>query len=147
MKKLIALAILLVACQTTAPRSVSSPRPAGVSASSATGALTAFLGGAKAQDIQAMAAVWGTSEGPAGGQKTRQELEQGLYYNMKCLRNDSFKILDDSQGPAGARILNVQITRGSLSRTTRFTTVAGPENKWYVNAFDPKPVSDLCMSR
>jgi hypothetical protein len=125
------------------------PLPAGtqVGAASAAGAVAAYMDAVKAEDIQAMSAVWGTSAGLLRDQVSETDLFQRSFIMIKCLRHDNYTVLSEASGQAGKRILAIQITRGPLTRSTNFTVVTGPGNRWYVESFEVPQLDDICKSR
>jgi hypothetical protein len=128
------------------------PAPAGPSGAITGGAtpgaaLTSFMDAVKAEDLQAMSAVWGTTTGPARETIPRTELEKREVYTAKCLRHDAFRVLNETKGSSGARVLAVELTKGPLTKTTNFTLVPGPQNRWYVFDIDLAPVNAICLAR
>jgi hypothetical protein len=145
-KKLIGLGLLLVACRgSMGPKQAPAPGAPGAATPSA--AVTAFMDGVKAGDLQAISAVWGTSAGSIRNDIPEPELSKREFYLISCTKHDKFTVLSDAPGPEGSRVLAVQITRGSLTRATNFEVVPGPENRWYVKNLDLKAVNDICLAR
>ena len=150
MKKLIGLGVLLVACRGGSMSSTPTPSAGttgGVGAATARTAVDAFMAAVKAEDLQALGAIWGTQQGPAREQMSRADLEMREYYIVKCLRHDKYTILSDAGAPAGARVFTVQLTYGPLTRSTNFSLVPGPQNRWYVRDVELKQVDDICLKR
>jgi hypothetical protein len=142
--------ILLLSLAVAACRSGSSEPPK-VSASpnlpGAAGprqAVERFLGAAKSQDLQELSIAWGTSKGPARDQFERTELEKRLIVMQGCYDSDKHRILDEQPGDNGKRILRVELTKGVVTKTPRFTTVKGPSDRWYVEDADFSAVTSLC---
>ncbi len=123
-------------------------RPATVAepgAGTATNAVRQFLAAAKAQDLQAMSAVWGNEESPLRDRVERQELERRLLIMMCHLRHDESRIGDSEPGEAGRLIHPVELTRGRLSATSKFTVVKNKESgRWYVEVFEMEPLRPFC---
>ena len=147
MKKLIGLGLLLVACRgSMGPKQAPAPGAPGAATPSA--AVTAFMDGVKAGDLQAISAVWGTSAGSIRNDIPEPELSKREFYLITCTKHDKFSIVADASGPDGRRILAVQITRGSLTRSTNFTLVTGPQSRWYVESLEVSPkLDDICKAR
>ena len=103
------------------------------------GSVERFLAAVRAEDLQAMAAVWGTKDGPVKD-ITRQELEQREMIMARCLENDSATFVDNTAGLGGDRLLRYTLFRGQVSRTTTFTVVPGPESRWYVEQINLRDV-------
>jgi len=153
-KRTILLLLTVAACRsasTPSPSTTSSPSP-GSSASSANlpgaaaprQAVERFLGAAKSQDLQEMSIAWGTSKGPARDQFERAELEKRLIVMQGCYDSDKHQVVDEQPGDNGKRVLRVEITRGAVTKTPRFTTVKGPSDRWYVEDADFAAVTALC---
>ena len=148
MRKLFIGLLLLAACKTsTTDTPASGPAPA-AAASSARPALDAFLAAIKAKDLQALGAAWGDKNGAIRDSKriSRDELEKRELVLMCYFNHDSYKVLDDAQAAGGERKMTVALTRGTLTRTTDFFLVSGPE-RWYVRTANMEPVRDLCSRK
>jgi hypothetical protein len=149
--------ITLVSACATSPSKASSaaPMPAVAPAGNTTGAadpraaVLAFLDAAKNQDLQALAAVWGSSEGSVRdtGAIPRDEMEKRELIMMCYLTHDSHQILSEAPAANSERVIAAQLRRGSLARTANFFAVAGPGGRWYVRAFDMESLTDLCRAK
>jgi hypothetical protein len=143
-RKLLLIGLLLAgACTTrTVPVPESSatlgPRPA----------LAEFLASVRAQDLQAMSGAWGDKDGAVRDNKkmSRQEMEQRELLLMCYFRHDKYRVLGESPGQDDERVLSVELTKGTLTRTTNFYMTRGSE-RWYVRSADIEPVRDLCTDR
>jgi hypothetical protein len=107
-------------------------------------AVERFLGAAKSQDLQEMSIAWGTAKGPARDQFERTELEKRLIVMQGCYDSDKHRIIDEQPADNGKRILRVELTKGGVTKTPRFTTVKGPSDRWYVEDADFAAVTALC---
>ena len=148
MRKLFIGLLLLVACKTrTADIPVSGPTPA-TAASSARPALDAFLAAIRAKDLQALGGAWGDKNGAIRDSKriSRDELEKRELLLMCYFNHDSFTVLNDEAAAGGERKMTVRLTKGTLSRTTDFLLVSGPQ-RWYVRTGNVEPVRDLCARK
>ena len=151
-KRTILLLLTVAACRSASTPSPGSTGPAGSPVSSANlpgaaaprQAVERFLGAAKSQDLQEMSIAWGTSKGPARDQFERTELEKRLIVMQGCYDSDKHRIIDENPGDNGKRILRVELTKGTVTKTPRFTTVKGPSDRWYVEDADFAAVSALC---
>jgi len=154
-KKLIGLGLLLlVACQRKVVVSSPAPTSRGTSAT-AVGqvgggtpdeAVAMMMAAGKSEDLQAVGAVWGDDQGLAREKWSRQEFEMRAYYVVKCLRNDRYTVLSESPAAAGGRrVLNVQVFKGTLSPTTNFKVVKGPNGRWLVEQADLEPLTKICQ--
>jgi hypothetical protein len=147
---------LASACATSPSKATSTaPMPAVAPAGNTTGAadpraaVLAFLDAAKNQDLQALAAVWGSSEGSVRdtGAIPRDEMEKRELIMMCYLTHDSHQILSEAPAANSERVIAAQLRRGSLARTANFFAVAGPGGRWYVRAFDMESLTDLCRAK
>jgi hypothetical protein len=116
-------------------------------AATARDAATQFMGAVKAQDLQAMGAVWGTASGPARDVLEREDLDKRLVLLQQCYDHDRFQILEESLGPQGTRNIRIQVTRGNTTRIPTFRVVQGPSNRWYVLDTDfPAVQGEFCTA-
>jgi hypothetical protein len=144
--------ILLLVLAAAACRSGSSAAPSSSSAPAANlpgaaaprQAVERFLGAAKSQDLQELSIAWGTSKGPARDQFERSELEKRLIVMQGCYDVEKHRIIDEQAGDNGKRVLRVELTKGAITKTPRFTTVKGPSDRWYVEDADFGAVTSLC---
>lgn len=140
----IALVLLCfaVAC---APPATTTRAPGGLAgAPAARLAVEQFLGAVRAQDIQAMTAVWGTSRGPARETMEPDQLERRAIILQCYLAHDQFRIVTEAAGEAGRRVFRVELTRGNATRQPAFYTIPGPNQRWYVENVELAAVRDFC---
>jgi hypothetical protein len=105
-----------------------------------------FLNGARAQDIQAMSVVFGTSRGPARDNMSRDELEKRLIILQCYFNHDKFRILSETPGDGGHRVVATELTRGTNVRTPSFYTITGPGGRIYIDNMEIAAVKDFCRS-
>lgn len=98
----------------------------------------------KAQDLQAMSAVWGTEKGPARETLSRDQVDKRELIMQCYLGHDTYHILSSAPARNGATAFQVSLTKGPLTRQTTVSTVRGPSNRWYVDDVAIPPVKDLC---
>jgi hypothetical protein len=103
-------------------------------------AVDRFLAAVRAQDLQALSVVWGTKSGPARDNIQREELEKREVIMTQCLSNDSASFVDDTPGLGGDHLVHFTLYRGSVTRTTAFTTQEDASSRWYVKEIDLKGV-------
>jgi len=130
----------------TTPQPVLTPRADNgmTGAATARGAVTEFLDAVKAQDIQAMSVIFGTRSGPSRDNMDRSQLEKRLIILQCFFSNDKFRILDETLGESGHRVITVELTKGGNVRTPRFYAIAGPSNRFYVDNMEIAAVRDFC---
>ncbi len=148
MKKLLLAATIaglvgLAACHPAPSTSAADVSPG---APTAEAAVQRFFGAVHAEDLQAMAMVWGTHAGPARDNMDRAELEKREVI-LQCYFNfDTFRILSQTPEVDGRRIVTVELTRAGKTRDPKIYTVLGPSSRWYVENLDIATVRDFCGS-
>ena len=133
----------------TGPQPVAAPPGSATGGADARSAVLAFLNAGKAQDLQALSAVWGTSEGSArsNNNMSRDEMEKRELIMMCYLDHETHQVLSDAPSANNERVVAVQLRRGLLTRTANFQAVPGPGGRWYVRAFDMEALTDFCRSK
>lgn len=155
MRKL-AIVVLLVmtACKRqVVVSSAPSSQPAPSANANAPGAAThreavdRFFQAAKVQDVQALASVWGSAtRGAARTFMAPEELEMRVIYMLKCLRHDSYTIMTETPALGDKRIFAVQSKYRNLTAMADYTTTRGPDNRFYVEQFDPAKLNAVCSA-
>jgi hypothetical protein len=142
-RKLLIGLLLAAACtsrtvQVPATSQEAGPRPA----------LAAFLAAVRASDLQAMSGVWGDKNGPVRDSRkmTRDDMEHRELIMMCYFRHDKYRILGESPGPNDEQVFQVELSKGTLRRTTKFYLTQGGD-RWYVRYAEMDPVKDLCADR
>jgi hypothetical protein len=116
-------------------------------ASSSEAAVRQFLFAAKAQDLQAMSAVWGTAESPTRDRADRTEMERRLIIMTCHLRHDESRIGPPVTGATGTVTHRVELTQGDKQAAPVFTTVRNTSSgRWYVQEFDILAVQSFCRT-
>ena len=110
-------------------------------------AVEQFLAAARAQDLQAFSAIWGSERGPARDVVDRSQLEKRELTMMCYLTHDRFEISGDITPKPGEHDYTVELTRGTQTRETKMTTVQGPSDRWYVLDVQLAPLQDLCSQK
>jgi hypothetical protein len=159
-KKLIGIgALLLVACQRSVQVSSPTPSPsataaatiaAGGGAPTPAEALAAFMSATKAEDLQAVGAIWGDPDGLAREKMSRQEFEMRAYIIVKCVRHDRYSILTEGNAAGNRRVASVQITkdggtRGVQTKQTNVTFARNKQSRWYVEIVELEPLTPICQ--
>jgi hypothetical protein len=124
-----ALVLLGVGC---GQGSVGVPPPADPGA-----AVAQFLAASKANDLQQMGRLWGTSKGPAAGRMPRDRLEKSLTIIHIYLEHESY-VIEPGSSPADSpdeRVVRVRITRKGCTPVVPFTVVRW-KSGWLVKAID-----------
>jgi hypothetical protein len=122
------------------------PADAGMTgAPTAREAAQAFLDAGKAQDLQALSAVWGSSQGPLRNTEDRAKLEKRELI-MMCFFQFNTDSIGSPAAAAGSRVVfPVTLTRGNIARTTTITTMPGPGSRWYVETIDLPKIEAFCQ--
>ena len=95
-----------------------------------------------------MSGAWGDKDGAVRDNKkmSREEMEQRELLLMCYFRHDKYRVVSEAPGTDGERLLSVELTKGTLRRTTNFYLVKGG-SRWFVRSADIEPVRDLCTDR
>jgi hypothetical protein len=105
-------------------------------AASPRSAVEQFLAAARAQDLQALGAVWGDETGPARDHMPRQDLERSEFVMLCLLTHDQSRIAEPTVSVGGRYTLQVDLRQGPLNANVKFTVAKGPSDRWYVQNFD-----------
>jgi hypothetical protein len=154
-KKLLIALLVLAACSRTTTTTKTAPvqpapvPPAPVAAQVIGGstprlAVEQFLTAVRAQDIQAMSVVFGTSRGPSRDNMDRSELEKRLIILQCYFNHDQYRILNENPGENDHRVFTVELTRNRLTRTPHFYTIRGPGGRWFVDNMEIAAVREFC---
>jgi hypothetical protein len=108
-------------------------------------AAQAFLQAGKAQDLQALSAVWGNNQGPLRNQISHAELEKRELIMMCFFQFDTDSIGAPIAAPGSRVVFPVAMTLGSISKTTTVTTMVGPASRWYVEKIDLRAIEAFCQ--
>ena len=96
-----------------------------------------FLAAVKANDLERLGHLWGTSKGPAAGRMPRDRLEKSLTVIRIYLQHESYA-MEPGSSPADSpneRVVRVRITRNGCTPTVPFTVVRW-RSGWLVRAID-----------
>jgi hypothetical protein len=143
--------LLGVACQrqvtvsSPSPSTSTAPAVGTVGGATPADAVRMMLAAAKAEDLQAVGAVWGDVDGLAREKWSRSDFEMRAFYIVKCLRNDRYQILNEGAAANNRRVATVQIVKGTVSEQTTFTLVKGKNDRWLVQNADLAPLTRICQ--
>ncbi|MEO6211306.1 MAG: hypothetical protein ABIQ10_14425 [Gemmatimonadaceae bacterium] len=110
-------------------------------------AVEQFLAAARAQDLQAFSAIWGSERGAARDVVDRSQLEKRELTMMCYLTHDRYEIGADVTPKPGEHDYTVQLSRGTQTRETKITAVQGPSERWYILDVQLAPLQDLCSNQ
>ncbi|HET7321539.1 MAG TPA: hypothetical protein VFI96_03520 [Longimicrobiaceae bacterium] len=125
------LLVLLAAC---AGNQIASSEE-GVGAASPAAAVERFIHLSEQKAYDQMGWVFGTKDGPVAASWDRGEVERRMYAIGTILQHDSYVV---GQGvPVPGRIgqavgFDVKLLRGATAISVPFTTVLGPDDRWFV---------------
>ena len=151
MKKFIGLGVLLLAgacqrqVQVSSPTPSTSTAPGTIGGASASEAVAMMLAATKAEDLQAVGAVWGDTEGLTREKWSRSEFEMRAFYIVKCLRNDRYQILSEGPAANNRRLAAVQIQYKGVTAQTNFRLVKGKNDRWLVENAELEPMTKICQ--
>lgn len=123
-------------------------RPAGsnmTGAATPQAAIEQFMGAVKAQDLQALGAIWGTKDGPARNQMDSNQLQERELIMLCYLKHDAFTVLSDAPSTAGDRTFAVEIKSGTITHTGQFAVTRAGDGRYYVLAVNNiQEFQDVC---
>jgi hypothetical protein len=137
--------IAIAACTSNGPGANSHGQMTGAAAPKL--AVEQFLAAARAQDLQAFSAIWGSERGAARDVVDRSQLEKRELTMMCYLTHDRYEINADVTPKPGEHDFTVDITRGTQTRETKITAVQGPSERWYILDVQLAPLQDLCSNQ
>ncbi|HEV8410587.1 MAG TPA: hypothetical protein VGQ30_08760, partial [Gemmatimonadaceae bacterium] len=85
-------------------------------------AVDRFLAGSRAQDLQAIGAVFGNDQGPLRDHADRATIERQLLIQLQCTRHDKATVSEPARGEGGSQIFVVDMVQGPNSASVKFTT-------------------------
>lgn len=118
--------------------------PQGDGATSAAGAVTAFLTAARTTDVSAMARLFGTGAGPITEREGGNDVEKRMRALACYLAHDGARVVEDLPGVGSGRSMTVELRQRELVRRARFNAVPGPRGRWFVESFDINALADFC---
>ena len=154
-KVLLAVVLVLTgACSSASksgpPPGAALPAPSGAvnaaGAASAKAAVESFLTAVKNQDLQAMSMIWGTENGLAREQMSRDDLEKRLVIMQCHLNHDSWSYASGLDGTTriGEQDLRIELRQKNLKEQTIVTAVRGKSGRWFVKNIDVSKLDGFC---
>jgi hypothetical protein len=107
-------------------------------------AVEQFMAAARAQDLQAFSAIWGTDHGAARDVVDRSQLEKRELTMMCYLSHDKFDVESEVSPKPTEHDFQLSLTRGTITKETKMIVVQGPSERWYVQDVQLEPLQDLC---
>ncbi len=127
------------------PRPVAPERGNVTGAASARDAVNQFMGAVKAEDLQALGAIWGTKNGPARDQMDVKILQERELIMLCYLKHDTYTVLGDAPSLNRDRVFAVEITYGKIRHTGQFAVGPASNGRYYVFSVNNFPeFQDVC---
>jgi hypothetical protein len=95
-------------------------------------AIDAFMAAIRAQDLQALGAIWGTPNGPARNRLSSDVLQERELTMLCYLHHDSYTVMGNAPGMNGGRVYSVQLKYKGLSHVGQFDVGRATDGRYYV---------------
>ena len=141
MKRIVLALVLLAACR-SAPREGTQI----TGAPSPRAAVDRLLEAIRAQDLQALGAVWGDKRGAARDIMERDVYDQRVIVMQCYFSHDQARVLSGPTTKLDTVLFNIELQKGQIRAQTTAKTLQGPGSRWYVLTLDPVP-QGLCRGR
>ncbi len=112
--------------------------------SNSRGAVEQFLAAIRTEDLQAISLIWGTEKGPARDNMPHPEMEKREIVMICYLNHTGYRLMGETTVANNRRVVEVELTKGTLIRTTTMHVVQGPKSKWFVEKMDLASLRDFC---
>jgi hypothetical protein len=123
----------LAACGGSAGKSPAAPGPV----TSPRGAVEQFLQAVADSNLQKMAALWGTSAGPAATTNQPPDYARRIVVMQAYLKNEGIAITKDApDGGPDRHLVQVELRRDLCTKTVPFTVIKLADGRWLVNQVD-----------
>ncbi len=103
---------------------------------SAAAAVRSFMQAVADSNVEKMASLWGTANGPASQTRQPPDYERRVAIMQAYLRNDSFRVTSDVEETATRRALQVELKRQTCTWSVPFVSVKANNGGWLVNQVD-----------
>jgi hypothetical protein len=132
-RRWIGAALMLAACSSGSAGGAGEVRPAGSAAS----AVTEFLQAVNDSNVSKMAALWGTTAGPASRTKQPPDWERRVAVMQAYLRHDDSRIAADTPESIPTRhIVQAELRRSACTWMVPFVAIQLADGGWIVNSVD-----------
>lgn len=110
-------------------------------------AVSQFLAATRAEDLQAMAAVWGNAVSPTRDRVDRRELERRLLIIVCHLKHDESSIGVAQSAAEGRTQHQVDLKQGERTASVNFTTIRNTRSqRWFVEDVDLRTAREFCRA-
>lgn len=126
------IGLLLVACGGGGGAKQAEPQ------TSAAGAVRSFMLAVADSNVDKMASLWGTANGPASRTNNPPDWQRRVAIMQAYLRNDSFRITSDlpDQADPNRRAQQVEIKRQTCTWSVPFVSIKARDGSWLVTQVD-----------
>ncbi len=142
MKRIVLALVMLAACRSPQPREgtelTGAPTPQA--------AVDRLLAAIRAQDLQALGAVWGDKRGSAREIMPRDEYDKRVIIMQCYYSHNQARIVSGPTTKVDTVLFNLELTKGQARAMTTAKTLQGPGSRWYVMTMEPVP-KEFCQSR
>ena len=100
-----------------------------------------FLQAANNRDLETMARLFGTDDGPIGDRRSRVEVELRMDVIAEILQHDDYQIISERRVP-GAEVpsnrigVDLRLRGGTTVRDVGFTVVLESNDRWLINVIE-----------
>ena len=106
-------------------------------ASSASGAVRGFMQAVADSNLDKMASLWGTANGPAAKTNVPPDYRRRIAVMQAYLRNRSFRITSDQpQTTENRRAIQVELKRDTCTWSVPFVAIKTADGTWLVTQVD-----------
>lgn len=105
-------------------------------APTAAAAVRSFMQAVADSNVDKMASLWGTANGPASQTRQPADYERRVAIMQAYLRNDSFRVTSDVEETPARRALQVELRRKTCTWSVPFVSVKTNTGSWLVNQVD-----------
>ena len=111
--------------------------PAAQPTSSAGGVVRSFMQAVADSNVEKMASLWGTANGPASKTNQPPDYQRRVAIMQAYLRNQSFRITsDEPEGSENRRALQVELRRETCTWSVPFVAIKTRDGAWLVTQVD-----------
>ncbi|HET6837795.1 MAG TPA: hypothetical protein VFH24_07105 [Gemmatimonadales bacterium] len=103
---------------------------------SAAAAVRGFMQAVADSNVDKMASLWGTANGPASQTRQPPDYERRVAIMQAYLRNDSYRVTSDVEETPTRRTLQVQLRRKTCTWSVPFVSLKTNSGSWLINQVD-----------
>ena len=138
MKRLSISLVLLMSAGACTTQTVASPSQLPVASSLI---VERFLQAANTRDLETMARLFGTGDGPIADSGSREEVELRMNVIAEILQHNDYQIVSENRVPGAEMLSNrvgvdLMVPQGRTVRDVGFTVVLESPNRWLINVIE-----------